>query len=220
MPAGRALALDLDGTLIDARIRQAGVAAEVLAAVCGAELDQDAFWAAKRAGATTADALAALGFSSSVAASVARGWAERMESDDWLARDRALPGVVDALGSLDGSVLVVTARRRASGAEISLGAAGLEGLVDDVVVVEPVRAAEAKAGVLVQRDARAFVGDTTSDGEAARRAGVPFVAVDTGQRTAAVSARGGAGRRALAGRGPAAARARAGICGRLAPDAG
>lgn len=167
------------------------MAAEALHSVCGAALDGDAFWALKREGANTADALTRMGFSTSVAASVAERWAARIESDDWLARDQALPGVQASLACVDAPVVVLTARRRASGASVSLRAAGLDGLVDDVVVVDPARAAQAKAEVLGARGAAAFVGDTTSDGEAARLAGIPFVAVDTGQRTATYL--GGAG---------------------------
>jgi phosphoglycolate phosphatase-like HAD superfamily hydrolase len=183
--AGRELiALDLDGTLIDARLRQVGVAAEALQSVCGAELDEDAFWALKREGANTADALVRMGFSPPVASSVAERWAARIESEEWLARDLALPGAVHAVASLPGPVVVLTARRRAEGATLSLRSAGLLDHVDSVVVVNPARAVAEKARALADGGAVAFVGDTTSDGEAARLADVPFTAVDTGQRSA------------------------------------
>jgi phosphoglycolate phosphatase-like HAD superfamily hydrolase len=160
-----------------------GVAAEALREVAGEALEGDAFWALKRGGANTGDALRRMGVSGSLASAVAERWAARIESDEWLARDRALSGALNALASLEGRVVVLTARRRAEGATVSLRCAGLLDHVDSVVVVDPVRAVAEKARALADVGAVAFVGDTTSDGEAARIAEVPFVAVDTGQRS-------------------------------------
>ncbi|HEX8101730.1 MAG TPA: hypothetical protein VF533_03890, partial [Solirubrobacteraceae bacterium] len=72
---------DLDGTLLDCRARQVALARHV----AGARLDDDRFWAAKRAGATTADALAAQGFGD--ARALAARWVELVERDEWLALD-------------------------------------------------------------------------------------------------------------------------------------
>jgi phosphoglycolate phosphatase-like HAD superfamily hydrolase len=180
------VALDLDGTLIDARDRQVGVAAEALAEVTGHELDERRFWQAKRRGATTREALELLGHPTGSAIAVAQRWSQRIESDEWLRRDRALPGVPRALASLRAAgvaTVVLTARRSADGARVSLRSAGLEDLVEQLFVVDPVRAVAGKATALRRCRAAAFVGDTESDGAAADRAGVPFGAVSTGQRS-------------------------------------
>ncbi len=193
------IAFDLDGTLINARPRQVGVASEALAWATGEALDERRFWRAKRAGATTLAALRRLGFSAATAEPVARRWAERIESDDWLEIDRALPGVRRVLAELRAAgteITVLTARRRRQGARRSVEVAALAPLVDDLVVVDPRRAAAAKARSLRERGAGAFIGDTDSDGAAARAAGVPFAAVMTGQRSRAYLA----GRGYLVGR--------------------
>ncbi len=187
------IALDLDGTLIDARVRQVGVASEALAALAGESLDEERFWQAKRVGASTREALETLGYPSETAASVARRWGERIESDEWLRRDRALTGAREVLADLRAGhrIAVLTARREADGARLSLACAGLEELVDEVCVVDPARAADAKASALARYRAAGFIGDTESDGEAARRAGVRFRAVSTGQRSSSyLQARG------------------------------
>lgn len=171
------------------------MAAEAFAALAGGSmLDGDRFWDLKRAGATTRAALMTMGVAEALAAAVAARWRERIESDEWLARDRALPGVGRALAELrDGRVhtTVLTARSSAAGARRSLAAAGLAELVDALAVVDPGDVVAAKAVELRARDCGHFIGDTEADGAAAAAAGVPFTAVRTGQRSAAyLAARG------------------------------
>ncbi len=189
-----AVALDLDGTLIDARLRQVGVAAEALAWASAGRLDETRFWRFKRAGATTQGALLRLGYPEAVADLVAARWAERIEAADWLERDRALPGVAAALRRLRSAecpITVITARREADGAATSLAAAGLAPLVDGLRVVDPGNAAVAKAAVLRELGAPPFIGDSESDADAAARAEVCFVAVASGQRSRGYLARRG-----------------------------
>lgn len=123
-----------------------------------------------------------------------RMWGERIEAEAWLARDRALPGVARLLGALRAGgyrLIVLTARRRPRGAELSLRAAGLATLVDEVVVVDPAHAAQAKAEAMRDRRVALMAGDTESDAAAAAAAGVPFRAVSTGQRSAGYLLRAG-----------------------------
>lgn len=182
----RWVAFDLDGTLIDARRRQVEVTASLLAAHGAAPLHRARFWRLKRTGATTDSALTRLGYDALVAGAVAAAWPEQMESDAWLAGDRALPGVRRVLARLraeDRAIAVLTARRRAAGAQRSLEAAELSTLVDELTVVAPAQASSAKARQLRALGAAWFIGDTDSDGAAARGAGVAFAAVSTGQRS-------------------------------------
>lgn len=178
------LALDLDGTLIDARLRQVGVAAEALEELGAGPLPEAAFWRAKRAGANTRVALERVGVAPELAVRVAALWGERIESDAWLDRDRALAGIPRLLRELSSGrrLIVITARRRPEGAERSLRAAGLRELVSELVVVDPGEAVAAKTLALRRARAALFAGDTDTDGAAAGRAGVPFAAVATGQR--------------------------------------
>lgn len=175
------VALDLDGTLIDAKVRQVELARFHLGAF-GVELDGEILWAKKREGATTRAALEAMGYP--CAAEVAAGWGRDIESREWLARDAWLPGVLELLGRLREKgvrVRVVTARRDAAAVGEQAEALGLSALVDEVVVVDPRRAAVEKAAYL--EGVALFVGDSESDAEAAALAGVPFVAVETGVRS-------------------------------------
>lgn len=175
------LALDLDGTLIDAKLRQVELARFHLAR-SGMELDGELFWAKKREGATTRAALEAMGIW--CAAEVAAGWGRDIESREWLARDVWLPGVwslLERLRERGVRVRVVTARQDELAVREQVAVLGLTALVNEVAVVDPRRAAVEKAVHL--EGVALFVGDSESDAEAAALAGVPFVAVATGVRS-------------------------------------
>jgi phosphoglycolate phosphatase-like HAD superfamily hydrolase len=179
-------AFDLDGTLIDAQTRQVAVAANALERLRAPELDQTRFWRRKRAGANTVDALLGMGYPADVAREAARLWGEQIEDDEWLALDGALTDAQRVLARVRAAgkrAVVITARRREAGARFSVSAAGLDDLVDELIVVAPDDAVLAKARALSHYGASWFVGDTASDGHAAGVAGVPFAAVSTGQRS-------------------------------------
>jgi phosphoglycolate phosphatase-like HAD superfamily hydrolase len=170
------------------------VAREALLWATGEKLDEVRFWRAKRSGSTTMSALRELGYTAPDAERVAHRWAELIETDDWLASDRALKGARRVLAGLraDGAVVtVITARRRGDGARRSVAASRLDSLIDDLVIVNPEAAVSAKAQALGRCRASGFIGDTESDGRAAGAARVRFVAVMTGQRSRAyLDARG------------------------------
>ncbi|MEA2419552.1 MAG: hypothetical protein QOE60_1758 [Thermoleophilaceae bacterium] len=168
------MGLDLDGTLLDCRARQVALAAHL-----AGSLDEAAFWAAKRAGATTAAALAAQD-----APDVSAAWVEQIEDERWLALDAPLPGVDSSLAELRGAgfdPFVLTARRHPERVAAQVERLGLA----PPAVVSPAAAAREKADVLRQLDAAGLIGDTESDLEAARAAAVPCELVSTGQRDAA-----------------------------------
>ena len=79
------------------------MASEALADLTGLVLDETSFWRAKRRGATTRQALEQLGHPPATAIAVAQRWTERIESDEWLCRDRALPGTPGTLADLRAS---------------------------------------------------------------------------------------------------------------------
>jgi phosphoglycolate phosphatase-like HAD superfamily hydrolase len=181
------LALDLDGTLIDPRPRQVAVAAALLEDRGAAPLDEDAFWDAKRAGATTGAALEVLGYPEPLPREVAAAWRERVEEPRWQRLDRPFQGVGELLADLRAGgweLALLTARRRPAGPVDLVRRLGWSDRIGETVVVDPARSSEEKAAWLREHAPRRFIGDTESDGEAARRAGVEFVAVATGQRSA------------------------------------
>lgn len=176
-----ALAFDLDGTLVSCRERQVAVAETV-----AAPLDPDAFWAAKQDGRTTAEALTAQGIEQPEQA--ARAWVDRIEEEHFLALDRLAAGALEALLAAQEAGLapvILTARRDAAAVGRQVEWLGLVPPATGPVVVDPRRAGEEKAVALAELDAVGLVGDTESDLAAARTAGVPFAAVDGGQRSAA-----------------------------------
>jgi len=190
----RILGLDLDGTLIDAERRQVELV-EYLLSARGERLAAPAdFWAKKREGAATVEALVAAGFDSALAADVAGRWREQIEDHVWLRRDEWLPGAREMLvqiRSLGVGIAVLTARGDPRALAEQVGWLRLNGLADIVHVVPPRHAVEEKAGMLSALGAAGFIGDSESDYQAALRAGVPFVAVSTGQRSARFLARAG-----------------------------
>jgi phosphoglycolate phosphatase len=180
------LALDLDGTLIDAKRRQVAVATTIIDTLNLAPLDGDAFWELKRNGHNTRSALEHLGYASDTARDVAERWAAAIEAPDWLRLDAWLPGAKEALQRLqdDGmAVHILTARRHADAVRDQCRILGLASFATAIHVVDPAHAATAKAALLTQ--AVAFIGDSESDADAARLAGVAFVGVTGGQRSPA-----------------------------------
>jgi len=182
----RSAVFDLDGTILDARTRQVAVA-EAAALRIGRSLDGDAFWRAKRRGATTAEAFRALGLAGRASTEADRWWREHIERASWLLLDRPHRGALSTLARIerDGwNVVVATARRNRAGARRAFDALRLSSRAS-LIVVDPDRAVLEKARVLASADAAWFVGDSEVDLRAAVAADVPFRAVSTGQRDAA-----------------------------------
>ncbi len=180
----RWLALDLDGTLIDAERRQTSLAADCLARLGGGELDRLAFWREKRTGAPTAHALRTLGVAQDLSEAVAALWGLEVEDERWLSLDAWLPGAVESLATAKEhgfGVVVVTARRDRKAVERQCERLGLLAIIDRLEVVEPRSAATGKARLIPS--AYAMIGDSESDAEAASIAGVRFMGVASGVRS-------------------------------------
>lgn len=178
------VALDLDGTLVDARERQVRLAAAILEQRGLAAVDPDELWALKREGAGTAAALRQLGLPEAAAAEFQHEWTGRVEERRWLELNAPLPGAAEAVAAMrsDGAKLfVLTARRDRANATWEVSRLGLG--LDDLEVVDPSNAAAAKADVLGRRGAAGMIGDAESDAAAAAAASIPFVAVSSGQRS-------------------------------------
>lgn len=182
------LALDLDGTLLDCETRQVALTRALLVQRGLPALDAPAFWRRKRAGASTAKALAAQYGAAPWLPELAQAWLAAIEQPQWLALDPLLPGVMAALAALraDGVRLrLLTARSNVDGLHATLARLALAPCFEQVAVVDPASASAQKAAILAAWQPAAFIGDTESDLAAAQRAGIPFAAVTCGQRDAA-----------------------------------
>lgn len=183
----RVIALDLDGTLVDCRERQSLLAA-ALCRAAGFELNIENFWITKRDGASTALALFSQGADKSLAERLSRLWVDQIEEDAWLRIDRVFAGTRRVLGEvreLGFRLHMVTARTRVQALHRQLCWLSLEALFDHVEVVSPRAAAQHKARYLCSVRPVAYIGDSESDAEAAKLAQIRFVAVSSGQRSAA-----------------------------------
>lgn len=178
-----ALAVDLDGTLVSCAPRHAALMRHVCRGDDLAEDFIDRYWAAKREGASNLVVLRELGHPAPAARAAA--WARDIEHWPWLGFDRLLPGVADCLVARRHRIVVLTARREPVFARQQLDRLGLIRWVDDLIVVPPTAAADAKAGHLKALKPAAFIGDAETDAAAAQAAGTPFIALACGMRSAA-----------------------------------
>ena len=183
----KAFVFDLDGTLVTCRERQVAVALEALSGEGWPNrLDSRRFWALKRNGATTCEALVRLGVPTAVALLAADRWRATIEDRRWLELDRAFADARQAITAVREqkmSPVILTARRRRSLVHWQIARLRLDSIVDEVVVVRPQHSEEEKARALEKLSAAAFVGDTELDHRSSCAVRVPFAAVSSGQRS-------------------------------------
>ncbi|HET6795258.1 MAG TPA: HAD family hydrolase [Acidimicrobiales bacterium] len=192
----RPFVFDLDGTLITCREKQVAVAGRALSDVgWPGEVDERRFWALKRAGATTSEALTTVGVPSAAAGAAARRWQELIERREWLLFDRTYPtsfGAIELVRSQGLAPTLLTARKDAASVGWEIRRLGLDAVVAEVIVVRPSLAHAGKRDALGRLSPVAFVGDTETDHSASQAAGVRFAAVTCGQRNAEYLRRAGA----------------------------
>lgn len=183
------IALDLDGTLIDCRERQVALMRHALATVAhdGAlSLDDNAFWALKREGANNVAALAHLGYREKTITAANKLWGDLIETPAWLERDFVLPTVLESLGALLSNgyrCTLLSARKDSFAAQNQINRLGLNSWLSHAIFVSPLSQSTEKAEQLTRIGASVLVGDSESDGSAARTANVRFIGVSTGQRS-------------------------------------
>ena len=179
-------AFDWDGTLVDCRERQVAVLSEVLGRFSSAAVDLDAWWGRKREGMSTQQSLIAGGLTP-VARAVTGSWIAEVENERWLKLDVLFPQAVSALNLVltqRFAPVVITARTNSERVRSQIRNSSVGKLVEDIWVVNPADAAQAKGELLLQNHVRIFVGDTESDFFAARTANAGFGAISSGQRSA------------------------------------
>ena len=169
------VAFDLDGTLLDSRMRHRRVLHEVLVRF-GIDMDTTGLVGFKRSGKNNIDFLVSHGLERSTASDVQAEWIRLIENDEFLDSDTLYQDSQELLHRYDGwRRILVTARHNVRGLMRTLERVGLVGLLDAVRVVKPgANASAEKAKILKNEKALIFYGDTHSDCVAARDADVRF----------------------------------------------
>ena len=182
--------LDLDGPLLDGRLRHYACYCEILAAQGFPVLPVDDYWAMKRARRNRRELLAATG-AGVLDAVFLSGWLERIEQPDLLKLDRLQPGVLSVLDewiARGARLILATMRRDADRLAAQLRESGLAQRFSSVLCCDRARGGVGKAQRVLQSfphlDPRRciWIGDTEADVSAAREIGCEIWAVASGLR--------------------------------------
>ena len=169
------VAFDLDGTLLDSRLRHRVVLDDVLRTL-NIVLDTSELVKSKRNGGNNVDYLVSHGISQEMAKVIQAMWIEHIEDDKYLDGDILYNESREVLlGYAGWHRILVTARRNKEGLFRTLRRLGLDQLFDEVYVVIPdCNVARRKAEVLAREKVLIFHGDTRSDFLASQAADVRF----------------------------------------------
>jgi phosphoglycolate phosphatase-like HAD superfamily hydrolase len=186
------IVLDLDGPILDGRLRHHECYRRILEAAGATPLPLDRYWALKRERVDRRRLLAESGAEALYDGFLA-AWLATIETPELLAFDRVQPGALETLRAWKDAgvpLALVTARRAEDALQDQLSALGLRPLFTVIVATPFAETGEAKASAFAARlgdasSCRGWIGDTEIDVDAARRLGVPSVAVTCGLRTAA-----------------------------------
>jgi phosphoglycolate phosphatase len=185
--------LDLDGPLLDGRVRHYACYRVILEAAGHVPLDADRYWEMKRDRADRRVQLAASG-AEALYEPFLRAWLDRIEAPEFLALDRVQPGALEVLSRWKGRgirLVLATLRRHPDRLRHQLAATGLDRLLDVVVVSRHAgggagKAREVREAAPGLEPSRAlWIGDTEVDVAAARALGCPVWLLTCGLRTGA-----------------------------------
>ena len=180
------IGLDLDGTLLDSRLRHVVAlrkAADALE-VPLSEGEAQTYLQLKCDGTSGVEALRQLGIQE--AESISKRWVEIIESEELLALDQLYPDTLDALGrqqSRRSEFILATGRQNPAAARRQISRLGLEGYFREIIVVDPRDCSQSKAAATRNHDLSAVVGDTEIDLQWALDLGVNFHASSFGFRS-------------------------------------
>jgi phosphoglycolate phosphatase-like HAD superfamily hydrolase len=186
------LVADLDGTLLDVRLRHVECYRNLLGALGHKALSGIEYWDMKRAGTPVQEMLATSGAADAID-DFRAGWLREIELPRWLALDTLFPDTLELLTAFRREgwhIILITGRQDEVRLRLQLDALGLAGCFDGVMAGPWATTAEGKAAAAagVRGKGRApgvWVGDTAVDCRAARTAGFRFWAVTSGLRDAA-----------------------------------
>jgi len=180
------IGLDLDGTLLDSRLRHIA-ALQQAAEACGVRLsenDAQMYFRLKREGNNGTEALRQLGISRYE--NIVRQWGEIIESEEMLAFDRPYSDTLQVLKlqqDRKDAFVLVTGRQNRVLAGWQIAKLGLEGFFCEIIVVDPQDSSQTKAAVTSTYDFSAIVGDTEIDQQWAKDLGCRFYASSYGFRS-------------------------------------
>lgn len=187
------LILDLDGPLLDGRLRHYVCYQKILTTHGYTPLDIDSYWQMKRERVDRRQQLAATQ-AEALYEEFLRSWLDLIEKPEFLAWDRIQPGVPEKLQQWrDQGVCLALATMRHSSAQLKwqLAEVGLDKYFAEVIVCSHGAGGRGKAEQVKQRlpqlrpERCLWIGDTEADIEAARFMGCRVWAVTCGLRTAA-----------------------------------
>jgi phosphoglycolate phosphatase len=175
------LVFDLDGTLIDARLRMHRLFCQL---VPNARLDFDAYWNFKRAKVSHRVLLSReFGYPQAKIDEFEREWLSKIESPDYLALDTCCPGIERALTRLksQANLHLCTARQHRQLVLGQLELLGLVGFFERIMVTEHRVSKQELIAAMPDRSALDWViGDTGHDVEVGKLLGMRTCAVLTG----------------------------------------
>lgn len=175
------IALDLDGTLLDGRLRHYHCYRDILESHGFYPLPVDEYWEMKRQRRSRKAQLAATG-AESIYSEFLAAWMERIEKPEYLRLDRIQDGALTRLQEWRDAglnVVLVTLRSNRATLMEQLQWTGLLPFFSSVVICPPAGGGEGKAAGLlrefpgVESASCLWVGDTEADAEGAMHLGCP-----------------------------------------------
>jgi len=188
------IVFDLDGTLVDVRLRHYQVYADALGEVGVEPLGPGAYWSRRRSGAGTFEIVS--GLPGPIYSRFTAMWTERVEAARYLALDRVFPGAPQMLTAFaaDYELLLLTLRWNRDALLDELRDLGLDGAFS--AVISPGAGDERrKSALLAGRELGAdawVIGDSEADVKLAADVGAEFVGLTCGVRSPAFLRQAGA----------------------------
>lgn len=176
------VAFDFDGTLLDSRNRHTVVMRDVLNDF-GINLNLDDLIEFKSFGKNNIDYLKTKGIDETTSQKVQKQWIANIESYEYLEKDILYDDAIFLLNkySKNNELILITARANIDGLNKQIDKFDLRKYFKEIFVVNPGKTAtEQKAEILKSQNAILMIGDTNSDANAAKIAGIKFVFHENG----------------------------------------
>ncbi|MDD7578771.1 MAG: ATP-grasp domain-containing protein [Elusimicrobia bacterium] len=181
------IAFDLDGTLLDSRLRHKKVLDDILVRH-KIRLDSSELLAFKRKGHNNIDFLIHKGITKEQAQDIQKEWISLIEDDSYLKLDALYEDALQLLQSYHGTRLIlITARNRKDAALAQIRRMGIASFFQTIhIVPSSPTVAQDKAYFLKKENAVLMLGDTKADFTAAQLAGIPFKHLNHGFHDASI----------------------------------
>ncbi|MGB4291913.1 MAG: HAD hydrolase-like protein [Bacteroidales bacterium] len=183
------IAFDFDGTLVRADVRQKEVLRVILlsSAFNIKTVNLDKWWAFKREGLNTQEALIECKILNNYAVKIASRWKDLIEENEWLSFDSIKEGVYELFNEIKNNekrIIILTARKLKYNFFVELNRLFYNNntLIDDVFIVNPENTVTQKAKILEKYKPNIYIGDTEKDYYSAQKAKINFIALADGQR--------------------------------------